>query len=219
MPITRISRCTRLRLTPSIADELAAAVERPAGVLLVDPPHQRQVLRALARRPVVATRARAAPAARTAGGRSVRLWPGSIHAAFIRCRARQLFFSATRLPSSAGRSARRAWASRPRPSSGSCRSRPSSNSSARLSSSCFFQAAIWLGWTPNWLASSVSVFSPRGRRQRHLRLDDSPKNSVASSLIPGPPDPAPPKRRNCILSGGPVFGVHYSRRRSWIPGQ
>jgi tetratricopeptide (TPR) repeat protein len=39
--------------------------------------------------------------------------------------------------------------------------RPSSNSSGACSSSCFFQAITWLGWTWNFPANSAVVLSPR----------------------------------------------------------
>jgi len=57
-------------------------------------------------------------------------------------------------------------------------------------SNCFFQAWMRVGWTPCWLASSLTVLSPLSARQGHLGLERrrvllSP--ACHRSPFPGPP--------------------------------
>jgi len=52
--------------------------------------------------------------------------------------------------------------------------RPSWNSSAALSSSCFRHCPIWFGWTPNLPASSPSVLPPRTAANATFALNEAP---------------------------------------------
>src|SRR5512135_1591079 len=72
--------------------------------------------------------------------------------------------------------------------------------------SCFFQAWMSVGWTSNWPANSLTVRSPL----RAARATRALNAAVWTFRLPAIAPPLLGHRSS--LTGGPVFGVHYSPR-------
>lgn len=82
--------------------------------------------------------------------------------------------------------------------------RPSSISPGACSSSCFFQAVIWLVWTPNSLANWAAVLSPRAAANATLALNAGP-NTRRFLVVLDSSWSAAPSGGNYTLSGCRVF--------------
>src|SRR5881409_3836489 len=81
------------------------------------------------------------------------------------------------------------------------------NRSSAPPSSCFFQAWIKVGWTPCWLASSLTVLSCRKAARATWALNAAVCDFRFLVIVSPFLD-----RRLSSLFGCPVFGVHYSHR-------
>src|SRR5262249_10633764 len=73
--------------------------------------------------------------------------------------------------------------------------------------SCFFQAWMRVGWTPNCPASSLTVRSPLIAARATWALN------AAVWCLRLPAIASPFLGHQCSLRSGPVFGVHYSHFR------
>src|SRR5437764_8538621 len=64
-----------------------------------------------------------------------------------------------------------------------------------------------VGWTPNWLASSLTVRSPLRAARATWFLNAAVCCLRLPAMVP------PFLGHQSSLAGGPVFGVHYSMRK------
>src|SRR4029079_2535604 len=79
-------------------------------------------------------------------------------------------------------------------------------------SSIFFQPWMRVGWTPYWLASSLTVLSPLRAAKATWALNAAVCCFRLPAIVP------PFLGHPSSLLGGPVFGVHYrcaARRPRW----
>ena len=93
---------------------------------------------------------------------------------------------------------------------------PLANTVSAPASSCFFQPWMRVGWTPNWLANSLTVRSPLTAANATWALNAAVCCFRFTVIV------TPFLGHQSSLAGGPVFGVHYtdevtapSSRREW----
>src|SRR4029077_3878839 len=81
---------------------------------------------------------------------------------------------------------------------------PLANTVSAPASSCFFQPWIRVGWTPKWLANSLTVRSPLAAARATWALNAAVCCFRLTRIV------TPFLGHQSSLAGGPVFGVHYT---------
>ena len=162
-----------LAIDAQLRRQLAAAVKRRSQILLVDPPHQRQVLRRLAGRLVVTRAARQAEQLALPGDAQACRCLVSMHRRLRLSRARQIFFSTTRPPSSGGRSARNSSCSLAGGLVAPLRGRPRTGRPPVPAAASSRPSPGWYARS-NSLANCAVVLSPRTAAKATLALNAGP---------------------------------------------